>query len=74
MIKGTKYPDLGAQALARMADSPRANREIYVISAVMIYEQNPMERAWLDPLASVLNLEAGMARELEQQIQVAANA
>jgi uncharacterized membrane protein YebE (DUF533 family) len=65
---------LEAEALARKADSPQASREIYIVSAVMIDEQNPMERAWLDQLASALNLEAGMARELEQQIQVAANA
>jgi uncharacterized membrane protein YebE (DUF533 family) len=65
---------LNADALARNADSPQASREIYIVSAVMIDEQNPMERAWLDQLASALKLDAGMARELEQQIQVAANA
>jgi uncharacterized membrane protein YebE (DUF533 family) len=37
----------------------------------MVDEQNPMERAWLDQLATALNLDAGMARELEQQIQTA---
>lgn len=65
---------LDAKALARNADSPQASREIYIVSAVMIDEQNPMERAWLDQLASALNLDTGMARELEQQIQVATNA
>lgn len=64
---------LDAEALARKADSPQASREIYVVSAVMIDEQNPMERAWLDQLASALKIDAGMARELEQQIQIAAN-
>ncbi|MBW4935850.1 tellurite resistance TerB family protein [Marinobacter sp. F4206] len=59
---------LDADALAGNADSPQASREIYVVSAAMIDEQNPMERAWLDQLASALNLEAGMARELEQQV------
>lgn len=62
---------LDANALARSADSPQASREIYVVSAVMIDDQNPMERAWLDQLASALQLEPALARELEQQIQEA---
>lgn len=62
---------LDAEALAQKADSPQASREIYIVSAVMIDEQNPMERAWLDQLASALKIEAGMARELEQQIHMA---
>ncbi|MDL0430484.1 tellurite resistance TerB family protein [Marinobacter sp. TBZ242] len=63
---------LDANALARSADSPQASREIYIVSAVMIDDQNPMERAWLDQLANALRLEPGLARELEQQVQVAA--
>lgn len=62
---------LDANALAHTADSPQASREIYVVSAVMVNEQNPMERAWLDQLANALRLEPGLARELEQQIRVA---
>ncbi|KPP98043.1 MAG: hypothetical protein HLUCCO03_08105 [Marinobacter sp. HL-58] len=62
---------LDANALARSADSPQASREIYIVSAVMIDDQNPMERAWLDQLANALKLEPGLARELEQQVQVA---
>ncbi len=64
---------LDAEALARTADSPQASREIYLVSAVMIDEQNSMERAWLDQLASALDIDAAMARELDQQIQVAMN-
>ncbi|MBL3557413.1 MULTISPECIES: tellurite resistance TerB family protein [Marinobacter] len=63
---------LDANALARSADSPQASREIYIVSAVMIDDQNPMERAWLDQLANALKLEPALARELEQQVQVAA--
>ena len=59
---------LDASALAAMADSPQAAREIYLVSVVMVDEQNPMERAWLDQLASALTLDAGLAAELEQQI------
>jgi uncharacterized membrane protein YebE (DUF533 family) len=63
---------LDAEALARSADSPQASREIYIVSAVMIDDQNPMEKAWLDQLANALKLEPGLTRELEQQIQAAA--
>ncbi|PXX90318.1 DUF533 domain-containing protein [Marinobacter vulgaris] len=63
---------LDANALAKTADSPQASREIYIVSAVMIDEQNPMERAWLDQLANALRLEPALARELEQQVHVAA--
>ncbi|QFS86180.1 MULTISPECIES: tellurite resistance TerB family protein [Marinobacter] len=63
---------LDAGILARNADSPQAAREMYIVSVLMIDDQNPMERAWLDQLASALRLEAGLARELEQQVQAAA--
>ena len=62
---------LDASALARNADSPQAAREIYVVSAVMIDEQNPMERAWLEQLAGALKIEPNLARELEQQVLAA---
>ncbi|MEC4766493.1 tellurite resistance TerB family protein [Halomonas sp. CUBES01] len=62
---------LDAQALASEADSPQAAREMYLISVAVTDEQNPMERAWLDQLASALELSPDMARELEQQAQQA---
>ncbi|PRY66594.1 uncharacterized membrane protein YebE (DUF533 family) [Vreelandella songnenensis] len=58
---------LDAEALAREADSPQAAREMYLISVAVVDDQNPMERAWLDQLASALNLPEEMARELERQ-------
>lgn len=61
---------LDATALARAADSPQARREIYLVSAAVIDEQNPMERAWLDQLGTALEFEPAMARELERQLQV----
>jgi uncharacterized membrane protein YebE (DUF533 family) len=64
---------LDAQALARSSDSPQASREIYIVSAIMIDDQNPMERAWLDQLASALKLEAGITRELDQQVRMLAS-
>jgi uncharacterized membrane protein YebE (DUF533 family) len=41
---------------------------MYLVSAAIIDEQNPMERAWLDQLASALELEPAMARTLDQQL------
>ncbi|WP_339806542.1 tellurite resistance TerB family protein [uncultured Marinobacter sp.] len=60
---------LDAAALAREADSPQAAREIYLVSAVIIDDQNPMERAWLDQLANELQLPQAMTLELDRQIQ-----
>lgn len=62
---------LDAQTLAREADSPQAAREMYLISVAVTDDQNPMERAWLDQLASALNLSPDMAAELERQAQQA---
>ena len=62
---------LDAQALAREADSPQAAREMYLISVAVTDDQNPMERAWLDQLASALNLPKEMTVALERQAQQA---
>ncbi len=62
---------LDAQTLAREADSPQAAREMYLISVAVTDDQNPMERAWLDQLASALNLSKEMTVELERQAEQA---
>ncbi|MCE8031318.1 tellurite resistance TerB family protein [Halomonas daqingensis] len=62
---------LDAEALARQADSPQAAREMYLISVAVIDEQNPMERAWLDQLATALKLQPELTAELERQAQQA---
>lgn len=62
---------LDAQVLAREADSPQAAREMYLISVAVTDDQNPMERAWLDQLASALNLPKEMTAELERQAEQA---
>ncbi|CAM3459567.1 Inner membrane protein YebE [Halomonas lysinitropha] len=59
---------LGAEALARQADSPQAAREMYLISVAVIDDQNPMERAWLDQLGGALGLDEGMRQEIERQV------
>ncbi|XKE44148.1 tellurite resistance TerB family protein [Halomonas organivorans] len=58
---------LDALALARQADSPQAAREMYLASVAVIDDQNPMERAWLDQLASSLGLDETMKTALEHQ-------
>lgn len=60
---------LDAAAVARSADSPQARREIYLVSAAIIDEQNPMERAWLDQLAAEMALEPALVRELDRQLR-----
>jgi len=62
---------LNANEIARDADSPQAAREMYLASAAIIDDQNPMERAWLDQLAAALGLERGVAQELERQVAAA---
>jgi len=63
---------LDASHLARNLDSPQAAREIYMVSVMMVDEQNPMERAWLDQLVDALVLDKGLAKELEHQVQTLA--
>ncbi len=58
---------LDAEAIAHDVDSPQAAREVYLASVAIIDDRNPMERAWLDQLASALELEDGPRRELERQ-------
>lgn len=58
---------LDAAEVARDADSPQAAREMYLASAAIIDDQNPMERAWLDQLAASLGLDEKVVRELELQ-------
>ncbi len=60
---------LDAQALAQTADSPQAAREIYLVSAIIVDDQNPMERAWLDQLAGALGLPSEVKKALERQVE-----
>lgn len=63
---------LDAEVLARQVDSPQAAREVYLVSVAMTDDQNPMERAWLDQLAKALDIDAGLAAQLERQVATAA--
>ena len=59
---------LDPSVFAKTVDCPQARREIYLVSAAIIDEQNPMERAWLDQLASALGLDSMIKVELERQL------
>ena len=59
---------MDAAAIAAMADSDQARREIYALSALICGGEHAMERAWLDSLAAALGLDAAMTAEIEAQI------
>jgi uncharacterized membrane protein YebE (DUF533 family) len=59
---------LDPSVFARTVDCPQGKREIYLVSAAIIDDQNPMERAWLDQLASALELDPVITGELERQL------
>ncbi len=59
---------MDATAIAAMADSDQARREIYALSALICGGDHAMERAWLDSLARALGLDAGMIAEIEAQL------
>ncbi|SDZ95670.1 tellurite resistance TerB family protein [Rubrimonas cliftonensis] len=59
---------IDAQAIAALADSEQAAREIYAMSALVCGADHPMERAYLDSLAAALGLPDGVKGEIEAQI------
>ena len=59
---------MDAAAIAAMADSDQARREIYALSALICGGEHAMERAWLDSLAAALGLDAALTAEIEAQI------
>jgi uncharacterized membrane protein YebE (DUF533 family) len=59
---------LDAEEVAREADSPQAAREMYLASVAIVDDENDMERAWLDQLATALRLDTQVARELEREV------
>ncbi len=62
---------MDAAAIAAMADSDQARREIYALSALICGGEHPMERAWLDSLAAALGLDRPMVAEIEAQLAAA---
>lgn len=67
-VEGQLQAPLDARTLADQADSPQAAREMYLVSAAIVDDQNAMERAWLQELAKALKLEPALTAELERQV------
>lgn len=58
-----------ARAIAALADSAQAGREIYAASARIANGLNPAERDYLDRLAMALNLDPELAARLETDVR-----
>lgn len=58
---------LDADVLAAQADSPQAAREVCLVRAAIVDDQNAMERAWMAQLAASLGIDAELADALERQ-------
>ena len=59
---------LDLDAVAASATDPETASEIYVASLLVAADIDPQERAYLDRLATKMNLAPGLARELEAQV------
>lgn len=58
-----------AKAIAKLADSPQAAREIYAVSCRVATDDNPLERAYLDSLAMALDLDPELAARIETEMR-----
>ncbi len=56
---------LDAKAVAALADSPQAAREIYAVTAMVCGGDDPAERAYMADLGAALGLEPDVAAEIE---------
>jgi uncharacterized membrane protein YebE (DUF533 family) len=63
---------LDIAAVARGATTPELAAELYVASLFMTDETDATERAYLDRLASALNLSPSMARQIEVEVEAMA--
>jgi len=61
------HPD--ARAIAKMADSAQAAREIYAVSCRVANGLNPKERDYLDSLAMALKLDPELAARIETDVR-----
>lgn len=71
MLEAELARPLDAAEIAAGADSPEAAAEIYLASLFVIDIDQPSERAYLDQLAAALNLQPGLAQQLEAKAQAA---
>jgi uncharacterized membrane protein YebE (DUF533 family) len=59
---------LDVQEVAAGADSPEGAAEIYLASLLVIDDQNPAERSYLDELARALGLAPDLVTRLEAEV------
>lgn len=59
---------LDATAVAAAATSPELACEMYLASLLLVDEQHPAERAWLDTLALELKIDPQLKASLERQL------
>ncbi len=64
---------LDPKEIARLATTPELSAEIYLASLVIVDEQNPLEKAYLDTLGDEMNLDAGLRQSLSQQLAQASH-
>ncbi len=58
---------LDVLAVAREAKSPEIAAEMYLASLLMVNEESPLERDYLNALSTAMKLDAGLKAELENQ-------
>lgn len=60
---------VSVDSIAALADTPETAAELYLASALVVDIDSQEERAYLDKLASAMNLDAQMVAQLEQPLR-----
>ena len=60
---------VSVDAIAALADTPETAAELYIASALVVDMESPAERAYLDQLATAMQLEPGMIPHLEAPLK-----
>jgi len=72
MMEAELVRPLDVREIAAGADSPEAAAEIYLASLFVIDSANPSEQAYLQQLATALNIHPALAEQLQEKAQAAA--
>ena len=56
-----------AKSIAAQVDSPAAAAEVYLMSTMVMDDASPVERAYLDQLREAMNMDQGLAHQLQTQ-------
>ena len=68
-LKAVLDTSADAKAIAKLADSPQAAREIYAVSCRVANGDNAAERDYLDSLAMALDLDPELAARIETEMR-----